>query len=306
MMVPPRCCGVAGAADGEAGFVGQRDQALGLALGFFADGGDADFVDDLVAGARGVHRRDVRRAVEEAADVGRVVDGAVDELEGMRVRGPAGGGGLQLRVEICADVEIARAGAAEQPLHRAAGGEVDVEGGHVERHDAGGLVEVGDDVGADLVGAFGDGGEVLQVGAAEGHVRDADKLGLLVDGGEDVFERDGHAVGRGNGDDLGALPLEPVVDVVVRGEVEAVGDELVARAAPVEAGGDDGLADGDVLVHDDAAFGRADDGADEVAAGDGHVPPAFFPGADAAGGPGVGELLQRSLRRGAAWGPASG
>ncbi len=156
-------------------------------------------------------------------------------------------------------------------------------------------IEVGDDGRADFVGAGGNGGEILQVGTAKGYVRDADELGALVDGGEDVLERDGEAVGRGNGDDLRALAGEAVVDVVVRREVEAVGNELVARAAPVETGGDDGLADGDVLVHHHAAFGRADDGGDEVAAGDGHVPPAFFPGPYATGGPGAGELGERGL-----------
>ena len=95
--------------------------------------------------------------------------------------------GCDLGVEVGADVEVACAGAAEEPLDGAAGGEVEVEGGDVERDDAGGLVEVGDDVGADGVGALGDGGEVLQGGAAEGDVGDADELGALVDGVEDAL-----------------------------------------------------------------------------------------------------------------------
>jgi len=53
------------------------------------------------------------------------------------------------------------------------------------------------------------------------------------------------------------------------------------------------LADGNVLVHDDFGLPCPDEGSDEVAGGDGHVPPAFFPGTDASRGPGVGELLER-------------
>ena len=51
------------------------------------------------------------------------------------------------------------------------------------------------------------------------------------------------------------------------------------------------LADGDVLVHDDFAIARADDACDQVADSDGHLPPAFIPGADPASGPGLGILV---------------
>src|SRR5271156_317675 len=47
-------------------------------------------------------------------------------------------------------------------------------------------------------------------------------------------------------------------------------------------------------MHDNAALWRADDGANEVAASDGHHPPTFFPCTDATGRPDVGELLQRT------------
>src|SRR6202012_6177958 len=112
---------------------------------------------------------------------------------------------------------------------------------------------------SDFMRAVGDGSEVLQIRTAEGDMRDAHEEGLLVDGGEDFFERNGHAVGRGDRDDPRALSRKAVVDVVVRGEVEAIGDEFVAGAAPIETGGNDRLADGNILMHHDAAFWRSDD-----------------------------------------------
>jgi len=88
----------------------------------------------------------------------------------MRVGGPPGGDGVELQVEISTDVEISRARSSEQPLDGTASREVEVKRGHVERHDASGLVEVRDDVSTDLMGSLRDGGKILQVGAAEGDV----------------------------------------------------------------------------------------------------------------------------------------
>ena len=91
-----------------------------------------------------------------------------------------------------------------------------------------------------------------------------------------------------------SLPLQSVIDVIVRGKVQAIGDHLVARPAPIEARRHNPLTDGDVLVHHHLALPGPNDGADQVADRHRHLPPAFFPGANAARGPGVGELLQRS------------
>ena len=61
--------GVALTADGDACLVGEVDEARGLAKGFGADGGDADLVDDLVAGSGGVEGGDVGGAVEKAEGI---------------------------------------------------------------------------------------------------------------------------------------------------------------------------------------------------------------------------------------------
>ena len=127
------------------------------------------------------------------------------EGEGIAVSLPAGGGGVEAGPEVAANVEVAASRAAEEPFDGAAGGEVEVQGADVDGEDAGGLVEIGDCKGADLMSAVGDGGEVLDEGGAEGDVRDADQPGLVVDGGEDGFEGDGDAVGGGDRDDAGAL-----------------------------------------------------------------------------------------------------
>ena len=81
------------------------------------------------------------------------------------------------------------------------------------------------------MGACGDGGEILQIGAAEGDVGDADELRALVDGVEHELERQVMPSGEATETISAPWRVEAVVDVVVRGEVEAVGDELVAGAA---------------------------------------------------------------------------
>ena len=203
--------------------------------------------------------------------------------------------------QIAAHVQVARAGSAAQPLHRAAGGEIQIQLADIHGHRAGRLVQVGDHHGADRVRALDDRRQVLQVGAAKRHVRDRDQLRLFVDGVQQQFHRQRESVGRGHRHDARADARQPVIDVIVGRKVEPVGDQLVAAARPIEARRHHRLADGDVLLHHHLAFARADDAPDQVAHRDRHLPPALFPRADAAGGPRVGELAHApAARRGMA------
>ena len=70
------------------------------------------------------------------------------------MRGPADEPGLERAREVGPHVEVAGARPAAQPLDRAADGEVGAERLDVERHGAGGLVDVEDDVGADRGAPF--------------------------------------------------------------------------------------------------------------------------------------------------------
>ena len=133
------CCRVARTADSKACLVRQADKALGLPLRLGADRSRADFVDDLVAGPGRVHRWDIGRAVKKTADVRRIFDGPADELERACVSSPAHSGWPKLRIEIGADIKIASAGPAEQPLDGTTGGEVEVERNYIERDDPGGF-----------------------------------------------------------------------------------------------------------------------------------------------------------------------
>ena len=131
---------IATGVDTLAVFIGQRQQSRGLPLGLLADRGHADLVDDLVAGARRVERRNVGRAVEETEGVIGVADRSAGEGEGLLVRHPAGGRGLQRGPQVAAHVEVSGAGSAAEPLHRTAGSEVQIQGADVHRHGAGRLV----------------------------------------------------------------------------------------------------------------------------------------------------------------------
>src|SRR5207237_10585339 len=97
------------------------------------------------------------------------------EGERPRVRLPADERRLEPLGEVGSHVEPGRAGPAAEPLHAAAGREVDVERGDVERDDPGRLVGVEDDEGADLVRAADDRLHVLDLPGPEEDVADRDE-----------------------------------------------------------------------------------------------------------------------------------
>ena len=203
-------------------------------------------------------------------------------------------------------VQVPRARAAAQPLHRAAGREIDVPGRDVHRHRARGLVQVGDHVGPHLVRALHDRRHVLHESALEDHVREGHQQRRLVDGGEVALEGDGDAVVASH--HLHARAEIPVrlVDVHDGGEVQVLVDDLVARPAEVEAGQDHGLAHRDVLVHHHRAGRGADDAPDPVAHRDRHVPPSLGPRPHAPLRPEVGVGRELRGRRRAASPPGNG
>src|SRR5437868_909607 len=116
---------IAARVDTQAGLEGQFDEARGLAHGFFANRGHTDEVDDLIAGAGRVHCGYVGRTVQKAEDAAGVAYRAAFESERLFVRSPAGGGRAELFPEVAPHVEVSGAWTAAEPLHAAAGGEID-------------------------------------------------------------------------------------------------------------------------------------------------------------------------------------
>ena len=201
---------------------------------------------------------------------------------------PADERGLEPLREVRPHVEPTGARPAAEPLDAAANGELDAELRQVERHDARGLVAVEHHVGAGLLRAANDRLDVLDLAVLEQDMADRDEQRPLVDRVHDrrvVLDRD---------------DLEPglrLVQVAHRGEVRRLVDDPVALAGRREAGEDDRLCDGHVLVHDDRARGRAEDPPELVADGDRHLPPALGPGPDAALPPGARVLAKVVLGR---------
>ena len=122
-------------------------------------------------------------------------------------------------------------------------------------------------------------------------MRDRDKTRALVNCGQHGLGRERHPVRRCNRHHLGPLLFQTVVDVVVGRKVQAIGDEPVAQTAPIEAGSHDPLADGNILLHHDFALAGTNDGTDQIADRNRHIPPALLPSADAAGRPSIGVFL---------------
>ena len=185
-------------------------------------------------------------------------------------------------------VEPARTGSPAQPLHAAADREVDAEPGQVERDDARRLVAVEHHARADFAGAANDRLDVLDLAVLEQDVADRDEQRPLVDGvGDGRVVRDS--------DDLEIRLC--LVEVANGREVRLLVDDPVPLARTREAGEDDRLGDGHVLVHDDGARQRAEDPPELVADRDRHVPPPLGPGPDAALAPCARVFAEVVLRR---------
>src|SRR3989442_6114170 len=264
------------------------DYALGLPHGLRADALDADCADDLEAWLAGIKRGDMRRAVQVTEGVFAAVDGTHFKFKRPLVREPAGERGLELCAQVRADVKVPHAGPAAEPLQDAADGEIGAKLAHVDRNGARSLEKVQDDERADAVRAFEDCARVHDARAAEQYVGDGHQQRLLVNRGEELLERDADAVFAFDDFDARATTLLLLIKIENRGELHVHHDHFVARAAKVEAGRDHRLGKRDVLMQGDVARRRSDQRPDAVAHADRHVPPAFFPGAYATRGPGVG------------------
>ena len=79
-----------------------------------------------------------------------------------------------------------------------------------------------------------------------------------------------------------------MIEILDRREFQIHHDDFIAWAMKVETGSNDGLRKRDVLVQRNLAGQRSDQRRDLIADADGHFPPAFFPGTNAALSPGIG------------------
>ena len=255
-----------GAVDGAEEVEAEGGEAIGEA--FFeseelgGDGVDADFEEEVDAGFHAEDAVDVEGAGFVAAAAFFEGDfGLGDELGGADVPG-AEEGGAELVLKGFFDVEDAGAHGAEHPFVGIGGEEVDVFDGGGEGADGLDGVEAEEDA----AGAqhLADGVDLQAVAAEEVAGGEGDEAGFGGEGGFDEFGGDG-AGGVGfeeaDGDAFAAGEVGPGVDV--GGVVVEVADDFVA-GLPVEAGGDEGEADG----------GGADEGdfvglgADEAGGGD--------------------------------------
>ena len=89
-----------------------------------------------------LHEVQIYQAALAGADAVLLIVAALSdgELKRMCVSGPTNGGGLQHLVEVRTNVKVARAGSTKQPFHRATGCEINVERGHIDWDDSGGLI----------------------------------------------------------------------------------------------------------------------------------------------------------------------
>src|SRR6202043_3531460 len=103
---------------------------------------EAHLVDDLVSRSGGIQTWNVRRSVEEAISIVRIIDGSGIEGEWLAVGHPTSDPRLEFPPKIAADGEITRTRAPTQPLHRSAGREIHTQLPHVHWYSARRLIDV--------------------------------------------------------------------------------------------------------------------------------------------------------------------
>src|SRR5208283_1251494 len=167
--------------------------------------------------------------------------------------------------EVGTNVEIGDSRAAAEPFQHASASEVDVERLDIDRNGAERLERVEHDVRSDFVRFFYDGFRVIDIRAAKNNMRDGDDQGAFVDGVEQAVGRHRDAVVRLDHVYLRSVRALSLPEVHDGGKVHVAVNDFVARAAEIEAGSDDGLAGGDVLMQRDGIPGRVHQGAKFVA-----------------------------------------
>src|SRR5208282_1233218 len=280
--------GIAGSADAPSLPIGECDETRGLAFGFLADFLDTDFLDDFEAGTRRFDRRNVRGSVHETEGRVGVADGAGGEGKRIFVGKPSGKLRLQFPAEVGADVEVGNPRTAAQPFEHASAGEVGVERPDVDRDRAEGLKRVEHDVGSNFVRFVDDGFGVVDVGAAKNNVRNGHDQSVFVDGVEQTIGGNADAIISFDHVNLGAILALGFPEIHDGRKVQVAVNDFVALAGEVKTRSHHGLTGGDILVKRDGILGRVHQGAEFVANFRGEHPPAFLPGANAAGCPDIG------------------
>src|SRR6185312_14978942 len=162
---------------------------------------------------------------------------------------PAGDFGLQLLRQVRTHIEVGSSGAAAEPLEHASDGEIGVDGLHIKRHVAQRLEGVHHNQSAHAVRLVDDGLHVLDVRAAEDHVRNGNQQRLFINGVKHAFGGYVNAVIGLDHVDASAARALRFPEVHDGGEVHVTVDHFVPLAAEVKTTGNDGLATGDVQMH---------------------------------------------------------
>jgi hypothetical protein len=136
--------------------------------------------------------------------------------------------------------------------------------------------------------------DILDPAGLEYHVADRDEECALVD------RLDDRLLVRAD-DDLGPSRALRLLEIAHRREVLLLVDDAVSARREAEAREDDCLRNRHVLVHDGRAWRRADQTADLVADGQGHLPPPLAPRASATFVPASGVLGEATLGLGRHW-----
>ena len=177
-----------------------------------------------------------------------VAGGSSFEAEWILVSKPSGEFRLQLFPQIRTHIQIGDARASAQPLQNAAAGKVDIQRLHIDRNGAQRLKSIEHDVRADFVGLLDDGLRILNVRAAEDHVRYRDQQSLFVDRVQQALDGNRDSVVGLNHVHAGAVGLLRLPEIHHRREIHVAVDDFVALAGEIEARSHDRLAGGDVLM----------------------------------------------------------
>ena len=119
-------------------------------------------------------------------------------------------------------------------------------------------------MGADSVGLLDDRFRIINVGTAEDHVRNGYEQRVIINSIQQALSRHGDAIIGLHHAHAGAVGVLGLPEVHDGRKVHVAVNDLVALAGKIEAGREDGLTGGHILVGGNGAFGRVHEGANFV------------------------------------------
>src|SRR5260370_20980827 len=215
--------------------LGACDEPRGHAHGFFANGRNANLIENLQPGLARIKRGNMWSTVQITERVIALINGARFERKRAAVGAPPRERGAQLGAQIFANIEVAYAWPATEPFEDSADRKISSQAAHLEGDRSRSLENIENHVPADAVSPLNNATRLHDAGTAEKNLRNGNEERRFVDGRKHLIQINANVVRSRNDFDARAKPPLLVVEVLNRGKLELDHHDFVARPAKIKA-----------------------------------------------------------------------